>query len=144
MKELILLVGCPASGKSTFTKREFGSYTRINLDTLKTRSKEIKAFKAALDSGESIIVDNTNPTIVSRERYITLASKYGYKIKLYIMNTLKEVALERNEVRDAKVPKIAIYSYFSRYEPPTLDEGICEIYTVQVVGDGYNIININS
>ncbi len=40
-QELVICVGCPASGKSRFTKTFFVSkgYARVNRDTLKTKEK---------------------------------------------------------------------------------------------------------
>jgi len=38
VKTVIILIGIPASGKSTFYERYFPEFSRINLDTLKTRN----------------------------------------------------------------------------------------------------------
>ena len=56
-------VGSPASGKSSFVTHYFPSYTTINQDTLGSLPKCLKIARAALEKGESIISDNTNPTI---------------------------------------------------------------------------------
>ena len=58
--EIVLLVGPPASGKSTICDSFFSEYTRINQDTLKTIQKCIKAASVSIKSGRSVIVDNTN------------------------------------------------------------------------------------
>lgn len=58
--EIVLLVGPPASGKSTLCDTFFSDYIRINQDTLKTIAKCIKAATTSLKSGNSVIVDNTN------------------------------------------------------------------------------------
>ena len=49
-QEVVLLVGVPASGKSTFAKTYFvcEGYERINRDTLKTKEKCIKMAQKAL------------------------------------------------------------------------------------------------
>lgn len=38
-KEMIIFVGSPASGKSTFWKNYLEKYARVNRDTLKTKEK---------------------------------------------------------------------------------------------------------
>ncbi|KAJ3060677.1 hypothetical protein HDU98_003399, partial [Podochytrium sp. JEL0797] len=62
--ELVLLVGRPASGKTTFTKTHFLplGYAHVNQDTLVDRKKCIAATIAALEAGKSVVVDNTNPS----------------------------------------------------------------------------------
>jgi bifunctional polynucleotide phosphatase/kinase len=50
-QEVIICVGMPASGKSSFTKKIFepNGYVRVNQDTLKTKEKCVKACQVALD-----------------------------------------------------------------------------------------------
>lgn len=61
-QEMIVLVGPPASGKSTIVNI-FKDYERINQDTLKTKSKCITTCKSAISSGKSVIIDNTNKDV---------------------------------------------------------------------------------
>lgn len=81
-QEMIVLVGPPASGKSTIVN-VFKDYERINQDTLKTKSKCINACKSALSSGKSVIIDNTNKDIaVFIYILIFLFIYYLYRIEL--------------------------------------------------------------
>ncbi|KAJ3146460.1 hypothetical protein HDU86_008512 [Geranomyces michiganensis] len=80
--ELVLIVGSPASGKSTFAKRYFvnntdspHTYVRVNQDELKTRDKCLRATEDALRAGHSVIVDNTNPDPETRKKYVDIAAK---------------------------------------------------------------------
>jgi bifunctional polynucleotide phosphatase/kinase len=77
--ELVISIGFPASGKSTFAKKYFVSkgYVHINQDTLKTKAKCIKATEEALKNGKSVIVDNTNPSAKVRKEYSVIAAKYS-------------------------------------------------------------------
>ena len=60
--ELIIFIGCQASGKSTFFKRYFSdTHIRLNLDMLKTRHRERILFQACLAAKQKCVVDNTNP-----------------------------------------------------------------------------------
>ena len=58
--EAILLVGPPASGKSTFCRTTLPHHTRVNQDTLKTLGKCRQAAAHALGQGHSIVIDATN------------------------------------------------------------------------------------
>ncbi|KAJ3020657.1 hypothetical protein HKX48_000451 [Thoreauomyces humboldtii] len=76
-QEMIVVVGSPASGKSSFVKTHFlpYGYAHINQDTLKTLAKCLSMAKTALEVGQSVVIDNTNPTVEVRKQYIQLAAK---------------------------------------------------------------------
>jgi bifunctional polynucleotide phosphatase/kinase len=56
--ELVVFLGFPCLGKSTFFRRHFApaGYTHINQDTLGSRSKCMKAAEVALKAGTSCVV----------------------------------------------------------------------------------------
>ena len=62
-QEVVLFVGYPCLGKTSFFKRYFLSedYLHINQDTLKSRDKCVKAVKNALDSGHSCVIGRSVP-----------------------------------------------------------------------------------
>ena len=112
-------------------------YTRINQDKLKTKQKCIKKCKIALSNNESIVIDNTNPTIEIRKEFINLAKEFGYTITCYVMNVNKELAKHLNHFRHKKsngkkklVPEIAYNVYFKKYDTPNINEGIDNIINV--------------
>eukprot|EP00300_Choanocystis_sp_HF-7_P015246 c18987_g1_i5.p1 GENE.c18987_g1_i5~~c18987_g1_i5.p1 ORF type:complete len:432 (+),score=108.96 c18987_g1_i5:42-1298(+) len=76
-QELIVMVGRPGSGKSSFTKKflEAKGYVRVNRDTLKTEAKCKAAVVSALEEGKSVVVDNTNPGPDKRAVFTKLAGK---------------------------------------------------------------------
>lgn len=83
--EVVLFVGYPASGKSTFYKRYFEpqGYKHINQDTLKTRAKCLKMVETCLNAGESCVVDNTNRDIETRKGYIDLCKKFSVPVRCF-------------------------------------------------------------
>ena len=84
MPVMAIMIGIQASGKSWFAMTYLKDYTRINLDTLHTRNREKLALEEAVRNGEDIVIDNTNPTIEDRARYIGAVVGHGYKIEGYL------------------------------------------------------------
>ena len=76
---LIVLMGLQAYGKTTFFERYLRDrgYVHINLDTLKTRNREILEVTRCLDQSLDCVIDNTNPTKDDRRRYIGPAKDKG-------------------------------------------------------------------
>ena len=98
-KNRVLMIGSPASGKSTFVREYFSDYFRINQDTLKTKARCLKQTEEQLKTENNIIIDNTNPTQTVRQEYINLAKKYKYNIRACIMKVDKKLCEHLNWVR---------------------------------------------
>lgn len=133
--ELIIFIGIPASGKSTFYKNKFfDSHLRINLDMLKTRNREKIIFEACIKSKQKIVVDNTNPLVEDRKKYIDTAKANDYKIISYYFKTDIKKSLELNKKRDGKkrIPDIAIRGINTKLQIPFKEEGYDEMYYVQM------------
>ena len=137
-QELVLLIGPPASGKSTFCLKHFPNYVRINNDTLKTKAKCIKLAMESLKAGKSIIVDNTNPSAKARKEYIDCLGKTSsVPVRAIVIETPKELVFHLNNVRvkmtqgaTRKIPSVCYNTYFKNFEQPKQTEGISEIVVV--------------
>lgn len=71
--EMILLIGIPASGKSTFYRQKFSeTHLQISLDILHSRAREMEVLQATLAAGKSCVIDNTNVTPVFSSDSCTL------------------------------------------------------------------------
>ncbi|MFK4049752.1 AAA family ATPase [Acinetobacter venetianus] len=141
--ELIIFVGCQASGKSTFFKQYFSdTHIRLNLDMLKTRHREKIFFQACLEAKQKFVVDNTNPSKLDRKIYIQQAKNADLKVIAYYFESFLDDALLRNEQRKgkAKIPRVGVISTFKKLEQPELDEGFDEIYRVSI--DQENDFNV--
>lgn len=129
-QELIILVGFPGSGKSTVASlfELLEHYDVLHGDELKTESKIKKAVKLGVESGKSILIDATNPSIKKRAVFIELARKLKKDIHIRVieLTTTMEEAMYRNSLREKPVPKIAFYMFRKHYEKPTVDEGFDE------------------
>ena len=120
--EAVIFVGIQASGESSFYReRFFDTHLRINLDMLKTRHRERLLLQACIDAKQPFVVDNTNPTVEERARYI---------------------ALTRNSCREGKerIPKKGILGTHKRLQVPGLEEGFDLLYHVCIDDTGHFVV----
>ncbi|ODM99691.1 Bifunctional polynucleotide phosphatase/kinase [Orchesella cincta] len=142
-QEMIIMVGFPGSGKSSFVKSQIltRSYVHVNRDTLKTAAKCLSVADEALKSGKSVVVDNTNPERKDRAEYIKLASKSKVPVRCFKMNITHNQALHNNRFRElsrenpgqGSVPAVAFNTFKSRLQEPTKDEGFTDVLLVNFV-----------
>jgi len=143
-QEMILMLGRPGSGKSEFSRKllnaeAYKNYIYVNMDTCKTKNKCHKITKDAIQKGQSLIIDNTNPSQQIRKEYIELAQKYGSEIyiSVYMMDIpeilskhLNQFRVQKSQGQIAKIPEIAYRIYNKKYQEPTLHEGIDQIIKI--------------
>jgi len=141
--EAVILIGLQATGKSTFYKaRFFKSHMHINLDMLKTRRKENIFIEACIKAKQPFVIDNTNPSVEVRKKYIDTAKEAGFTvIGYYFKSNLKE-ALARNANRTEQefVPPIAMARTNNKLVIPTYDEGFEKLYCVTIEEDNYFLV----
>lgn len=133
--EAIIFTGIQASGKSTFYKENFfKTHVRISLDMLRTRNKESILLNACIEARQPFVVDNTNPTVEDRRKYIEKAKENNLKIIAYYFQTTSSEAVARNQGREGKevVPLIAIYGTNKKLQVPSFEEGFDELYYVRI------------
>jgi len=147
--ELIIFVGLPAAGKSTYYRQRFtATHTLVSKDLLPPRNKQrrqIADITTALAAGHSVVVDNTNPTAADRVALITLGRVYGATISGYHFRSTVAASLARNRGRigTARVPDIAIYTSAKHLAPPTYAEGFDHLYEVAIAeGGGFTVVGI--
>lgn len=140
-KQLIVFIGIQASGKSTFYKNVLASfgYGYVNLDTLHTRHNEQRLLSEYLASSKSFVVDNTNPEIKDRERYIPDAKVLGYEVIGIFFQSIVRDCIARNAVRENSVPTKAIPCTQNRLQLPTYGEGFDKLYFVKITDTGFCI-----
>jgi bifunctional polynucleotide phosphatase/kinase len=132
-KDVVIMVGCPASGKSYISSliKDKYNYNIINQDKLITINKCLKEFEIMLKNNKNIIVDNTNPSIDTRNKYIKLCNEYDYNVRIIYIDIDKDLAIHRNYYRLLKsniyIPNIAYNIYYKKFEHPKLTEQVNEI-----------------
>ncbi|KAK0502955.1 polynucleotide kinase 3 phosphatase-domain-containing protein [Armillaria luteobubalina] len=146
LQELVLFVGYPCLGKTSFFRRHFepAGYIHTNQDILGSRPKCVAAVKAALAEGKSCVVDNTNRDAKTRKYYIDIAKEARIPVRCFLFTGSIELAWHNNlyraynlppsvkaqeEPRDA-LPYLALITFRDNYEAPENEEGFAEVKTV--------------
>jgi len=141
--QAVIFVGIQASGKSTFWQEHFrDTHLRINLDMLRTRHREKIILDACIEAGQPFLVDNTNPTVEDRARYIAPARSAGFDIVGYYFQSRVHDCLARNVSRDQRqrIPEAGLLGCAARLVLPTLAEGFANLWYVSLVeGSGFNV-----
>ena len=85
------------------------------------------------------MVDNTNPDVESRARYIQIAKKYKLPVRCFLMSTSYKQA-RHNEVyrqltneKHKPINDMVVNAYKSKYVEPRISEGFTEIIKVNNV-----------
>ena len=136
--EAIIFIGIQGAGKSTFYREYLlDTHIRINLDMLKTRHREKLIFQACLSAKQSFIIDNTNPTVEDREKYIMAAKSQGFQVLGYYFDSNLEDCKQRNNQREGKkvIPLVGILSTYKKLVLPSYTEGFDAIYSVKTCRD---------
>lgn len=136
MKTAYIMIGIQGSGKSEFCRKYLADVTRVNLDTLKTWNNEKRLLEECHEKGCDYVVDNTNPTLEDRARYILPAKAAGYRVIGYFMQSRLQECIRRNNQRTGKevIPPKAIAMTSNRLKLPSREEGFDELYFVSTDG----------
>jgi predicted kinase len=130
---LIIFVGLPASGKSTYFREHFAAtHVHVSKDLLGRGASQEPLIAKALAAGKSVVVDNTNPSPVVRAPLIALGRRHGARIVGYFFEVDVKTALVRNRQREgkARVPDVALFVTKKKLVPPSYDEGFDEIHVI--------------
>lgn len=133
--ECVILIGLPASGKTTLYREKFAATHRhISKDAMPNvrnkAARQRQMIAAALAERVPFVVDNTNPTRADRAAIIEQAKAAGARVAGYFLNVTMREAVARNHAREgkARVPDVAIFTAAKKLEPPSLDEGFDELH----------------
>ncbi len=140
--ELVIFIGLQASGKSTFFQEYFAkTHTLVSKDCFRNNKnrdrRQSQLIQAALQARQSVVVDNTNPSIESRSSIIQQGQIYNSIIIGYYFNSQVPQCLKRNQLRlgKARVPDIAIYATMKKLVKPSYTEGFHQLFSVEIIND---------
>lgn len=132
MKNMVVLVGIPAAGKTTITKSLFSSHVTVSFDQLpnRTRNDEDKLIMRVCKRGLDLVIDAANIDKRKRAKYINYAKEYGYKVHAVFIDTSLDAARKRNASRERQVPDGMLKAYAEKIEYPSTDEGFDTVFTM--------------
>ena len=138
--EAVILCGLQASGKTTLYRDRFlETHARIAMDLLRTRAREAAFLRTCLDTRMPFVVDNTNPTVAERARYVAPAREAGFKVVGYLVDVPFAVAQARNAARERVVPMVGLGDVARRLVTPTPEEGFDEVWHATAGPAGWRI-----
>ena len=145
---VILAIGLPGSGKSSWFKRN--NITPLSSDMLRQvlfddaqeqRFQDLvfsnlrSMLKARLIARRPLnYVDATNLGPHERRQWIKMAKSFGYEVHAVFFDVPLEVCLDRNRRRERQVKEDLIQRMAAKLKPPAFEEGFAKITVVRVKG----------
>ena len=135
--KLIMLVGLPGAGKSTFAQsfKEFAVHSpdairnELNIHEI-DRAQEVlnichERIYKDMQQGKDIVYDSTNLTSHRRKKFLRSIEQYEYEKICYVIDTPIEVCKIRNSKRTGydKVTDEEFNNMELVFKQPTYDEG---------------------
>jgi predicted kinase len=143
---VVLAVGLPGSGKSTWFKRHGVTPLSSDMvrhllfdDATEQRYQDLvfgtlrSLLRARLISRMPMnYVDATNLSPKERRHWIRMAKDFGYDAHAVYFDVPMEVCMERNRRRNRVVPEDVMQRMTAKLRPPAFDEGFAKIVVVRV------------
>ena len=143
---LVVLVGLPGSGKSTYLERlgvtglSSDAMRKLLADDETIQSIHPQVFETLryllrqrmMLQRDVTYIDATNLTPEERHPYIAIGRAYGCEMEAVFFDVPYEVCLERNRSRGRAVPEEALRTMSAKLRIPSADEGFHRITRVSI------------
>ncbi len=143
MPEVVVMVGLPACGKSTWVKQHLAAtHVVVSKDfwphACHMDLRRRRAIVSALAEGFDVVVDDTNPSPADRAPVIEIARQHGATVRAVYIDTPPAECLTRHVARSGRsaVPTPGLNGLSPtgrRLVPPTVAEGFDRVETVSPV-----------
>ena len=147
-----LLIGLPASGKSTFARQlnqQIPNSVVVSTDTIRARlfgdaatqgdwnrieEMVIEQVRLAIDYEQIVIYDATNVQIAWRNSFLDKVSDLNSEWIAWWIKTPVNVCKNWNKYRSRRVPNHVINTYYEYLleSPPTVEEGFVAVKEIEL------------
>ncbi len=147
--ECAVLIGLQGAGKTTFYQERLkATHRHVSKDNFRhardRNARQAALVIEALAAGQSVAVDNTNPTPADRAPVVALARACGVRVVAYYFDVPLSACLARNRRREgrARVPDVAVVTTFRKMTRPTASEGFDRLYRVTLADDAFEVTTL--
>ncbi len=138
--EVVILVGLPGAGKTTFFQQRLAAtHVHVSKDDLPSNRRparrQAQLIDEALAARRSVVVDNTNASAAARAALISRARAHGARVVGFAFDCTTRECVARNATRTgrARIPNVGIFAAAKRFERPLRHEGFDELYLVRPI-----------
>jgi len=145
---IVVLVGLPGSGKSTWLARMGGG--GISSDTVRglladdesDQTINARVFQTVryllqqrIEVGRPVtVIDATNLTPAERSPYIAIGSAHGCEVEAVFFDIPLDICRQRNRQRDRAVSEQALARMARKLTPPAVEEGFARVTVISEPG----------
>jgi predicted kinase len=136
--ELVIMIGLPGAGKTSFYRARFGvTHIHVSKDLMRNRrdrqQHQLRLVDQALATGRAVVVDNVNASDAERAALIAAGRRHGVAVLGYVLATAVAESRRRNHTREgrARVPDVAIHAAAKRFQKPKRSEGFDRLEGVE-------------
>ncbi|MEV4368202.1 AAA family ATPase [Nonomuraea sp. NPDC049637] len=142
-REVAILIGLQASGKSTFYRRCLATtHAHVSKDDFpnarRRQHRQLRLIREALEEDRNVAVDNTNASPEEWQPLIVAGREHGARVAAYWFPPNVKASLQRNAERTgrARVPEVGVFATLRRLRRPRAADGFDAVYAVEFDGRG--------
>ena len=144
-KKMIILVGPPSCGKSTWCKKEvFKNFEIFDQDKYKIKLKMLNTVNKTLENNISVIIDKRNETDKDRKELIEIAEKHNTEVIIVWfdipINLCKHLCAYREIMTGKEIPSIIISKYYSNNKENNKPN---EVSNIKLIVKNFDISELN-